>query len=283
MNKKTGTLYICSTPIGNLEDITIRAIKVLRKCDLIAAEDTRRTKKLLNYFDIDTPLTSYYSYNEHKKGRGLIKKLGEGLDIALVSDAGTPGICDPGAKLIKAAIQYGIDIVPLPGASAVITALSVSGMPTNKFIFEGFLASIKQKRRRRLQELADEERAVVFYESPHRLLDVLLDMYDILGDRNIAVIRELTKIHEEVKRDVLSEVIEHFKRERPKGEFTLVLAGAKEKKETLDTTVNDEEIIVKAEELVSKGMSVKDAVKQIASSLGISKRKVYNIVNKAGE
>ena len=279
MSKDSGTLYICPTPIGNLEDITLRALKTLKECDLIAAEDTRHTKKLMNYYDIHTPITSYYAHNEQKKGIKLIEKLKQGINIALVSDAGMPGISDPGSDLIKLAIEHDINIVVLPGASAVIAALIASGMPTDKFVFEGFLPSGKTKRRKRLKELTCEERTMVFYESPHRLIEMLKDIHDILGNRRAAVIRELTKLHEEIKRGALLEIIKYFEQQKPRGEFTIVLSGAQ--REKLNMPISSEEVITRVKEFTDKGMSTKDAVRKTAELFKIPKREVYDIVNKA--
>jgi 16S rRNA (cytidine1402-2'-O)-methyltransferase len=219
---KSGTLYVVSTPIGNLKDITLRAIEILKQVDIIAAEDTRRTKILASHYGIKSPLTSYFQHNRIKKTDFLIRLLKEGKDIALVSDAGTPGISDPGFAMIKRALEEGISIIPIPGPSAFLTALSISGLPTNKFIFEGFLSSKSSQRRRRLRELSKEKRTVVIYESPHRLLKILNDILEILGDVDIVCARELTKKFEEIRREKVSKAIEHFSNTRILGEFIII-------------------------------------------------------------
>jgi 16S rRNA (cytidine1402-2'-O)-methyltransferase len=221
----SGTLYIVSTPIGNLEDITLRALKTLKEVDLIAAEDTRRTKKLLNHYQIKTPLTSYFEHTSFKKAQSLISQLKRGKDIALVSEAGTPTISDPGYKLTKLAIENHIQVVPIPGATALITALSGSGLPTNSFIFEGFIPRKSGKRRNFFLSLKDQQRTLIFYESPRRLLSTLRDLLEVLGDRKIAIARELTKIFEEIIRGKTSEVIELLENKTIKGEITILVSG----------------------------------------------------------
>lgn len=225
---KFGILYVVSTPIGNLSDITLRAIETLKQVDLIAAEDTRHSGILLKNYSITTPLTSYHDFNKDKKGPELIQKLLSGNSIALVSDAGTPGISDPGYLLIKLAIENQIQIVPIPGPAAFISALVVSGLPTDKFSFEGFLPNKPQKRRRRLEELAQEKRTLIFYESPYRLLKFLEEVRQILGDRRICVARELTKKFEEIKRGAVSEVLGYFQQGKVKGELIIVVEGKKD-------------------------------------------------------
>jgi len=217
----TGTLYIVSTPIGNLKDITFRAIEVLKSVDLIAAEDTRHTKILTAHYGIKMPLTSYFEHNKITKGEYLIKLLKEGKTIALVSDAGTPGISDPGSHIIKLALENDIKIEQIPGPSAVICGLVLSGMPTGRFIFEGFLPSKPGARKNRLKEFLNEKRTIIFYESPHRLLKTLKDIHDIFGDIMVACLRELTKKFEEVRRQKVSELIEHFTKNKPLGEFVI--------------------------------------------------------------
>jgi 16S rRNA (cytidine1402-2'-O)-methyltransferase len=221
---KTGALYIVSTPIGNLEDITLRALRVLREVDLIAAEDTRHTRQLLSHYDIHTPITSYFEGNQIKKGERLIVRLKVGDAIALVSDAGTPTISDPGYRLVVQCIDADIPIVPIPGVSACITAASVAGLPLHNLGFEGFLSPKSGKRRRRLTELREEIRTLIFYESPHRLNRFLQDVLEILGDRRICVARELTKNFEEIFRGVVSEAVDKFQVTSPRGEFTVVIA-----------------------------------------------------------
>lgn len=216
-----------STPIGNLEDITLRALRILKEVDLIAAEDTRRTGLLLKHFGIETPLTSYFEGNELKKGEWLITRLKEGDRIALVSDAGTPGISDPGYRLVRLAIENGIPVIPIPGPSAIITALSVSGLPTDSFIFKGFLSHKSKKRRDQIQQLKKLRETLIFYESPHRIHQTLQDIFEILGDREMVLARELTKIYEEILRGKVSEVIRQIEDRKLKGEITLVISGKK--------------------------------------------------------
>ncbi|MEW6096729.1 MAG: 16S rRNA (cytidine(1402)-2'-O)-methyltransferase [bacterium] len=223
----TGTLYLCGTPIGNLEDITLRALRILKEVDLIAAEDTRVTQKILNYYQIKTQITSYHQHNRLKKGKYLIDLLQKGKNIALVSDAGMPGVSDPGHDLVCLAIENKIPIVPIPGPTAILTALVISGFPTRHFTFEGFLPSSRKKCRKLLKELKEEERVMVFFESPHRILKSLNDILEIVGNRQIAVMRELTKKFEEVIRGSISEVIDRFNLIPPKGELTIVLPGKK--------------------------------------------------------
>jgi len=220
---RIGSLYVVSTPIGNLQDITLRALEVLKSVDLIAAEDTRHTKILTSRYDIRTPLTSFYEHNKITKGRYIIEQLKNGKDVALVSDAGTPGISDPGTSIIKDVITNNIPLIPIPGPAALITALVVSGKPTHKFTFEGFLPSKSGGRRKRLKELAGEKRTVIIYESPHRLVKTLGDALEILGDREIVCARELTKKFEEVKRSKISELASHFTQNKPRGEFILII------------------------------------------------------------
>jgi 16S rRNA (cytidine1402-2'-O)-methyltransferase len=224
-NPEKGKLYIVSTPIGNMEDITLRALRILKEVDLIAAEDTRRTGLLLKHFDIEAPLTSYFEGNELKKREFIYSKLKEGKKVALVSDAGTPGISDPGFRLVQLAIQNQIPIVPVPGPSAVITALSVSGLPTDAFLFKGFLPHKSKKRKDLLKELEEVRETLIFYESPHRILETLSDILEILGDREIVLTRELTKVYEEIIRGKVSEILNQVGERTLKGEITLVISG----------------------------------------------------------
>lgn len=224
-----GTLFIVSTPIGNLKDITLRALEVLKDVNIIAAEDTRHTKILTGHYGITTPLTSYFQHNKVRKADMLIRLLKEEKDVALVSDAGTPGISDPGFVIIKKALEEGIAVTPIPGPAAFLTALSTSGLPTNKFVFEGFLSNKFSQRRKRLKELSKEERTVIIYESPHRLLKALQDMLEILGDVDIVCARELTKKFEEVRREKLSESIRHFSNTKILGEFIIMFHPVKQK------------------------------------------------------
>lgn len=218
-----GSLYVVATPIGNLKDITLRALEVLKEVDIIAAEDTRHTKILTNHYDITTPLTSYYEHNKITKGDYLVRLLKSGKDVALVSDAGTPGISDPGAHIINLAIKNGISVVGIPGACAFVLGLVLSGLPTDKFAFEGFLPNKSSARRKRLSQFKDEKRTIIFYESPHRILKTLYDILEIMGDVQISIMRELTKKYEEIIRDKVSALIQHFGKTKPRGEFLVVL------------------------------------------------------------
>ena len=227
MNALSGTLYLVSTPIGNLEDITLRALRILKEVDLIAAEDTRQTRRLLTHYEIHTPLTSYFEGNQQMKGNKLIERLKAGETVALVSDAGTPLISDPGYPLLRRCIDAEIPIVPVPGASAVVAAASVSGLPLHNFAFEGFLSPKSGKRKRQLGVLADEERTLILFESPHRLRRFLSDVLEVMGERDIVVTRELTKRFEEVFRGNVSEALEKFRDTEPRGEFTILIAGTR--------------------------------------------------------
>jgi 16S rRNA (cytidine1402-2'-O)-methyltransferase len=228
-----GTIYVVSTPIGNLEDITLRAIRVLQESDLIAAESVVHTKKLCSRYHIKTPLTSYNSHNQRYKGRVLIEKARSGLDIALVSDAGTPGLSDPGSLLVREAIDAGIPLVPVPGASASLTALSISGLPTDQFVFVGFLSRKKARRRRELEALKDEPRTMIFFEAPHRLVKTLTDLSEILGNRDIVLAKEMTKIFEQVMRGPAREVVSSLEDETIKGEYTLIVEGLDQQKKSI--------------------------------------------------
>ena len=228
-----GTLYIVSTPIGNLEDITLRALRTLKEVDLIAAEDTRHTSLLLKHFGIRTPLTSYFEGNELKKREFILSRLKQGDQIALVSDAGTPGISDPGFRLIRLAIENRIPVVPIPGPSAVIAALSAAGLPTDAFLFRGFLPHKSKKRRDLLQQLGEVKETLIFYESPHRISETLQDIFDILGDREIVLTRELTKVYEEILRGKVSEIQNQITGRKMKGEITLVISGKTRKLQDL--------------------------------------------------
>ncbi|MFV1950381.1 MAG: 16S rRNA (cytidine(1402)-2'-O)-methyltransferase [Nitrospinota bacterium] len=225
-NEEKGTLYIVSTPIGNMEDITLRALRILKEVDLIAAEDNRRTRKLLTHYNISTTMTSYHDYNKKRKGKELIKKLREGHNVALVSDAGTPGISDPAYHLIQLSLGEGINIIPIPGATAIIAALTISGLPTDRFVFEGFLPRKKgMKKKRKLKEIAEEDRTVVLYESPHRLAHTLGEMSSILGERRIVIAREMTKMYEEILRGNCESLVKDVKEREWKGEITIVIEG----------------------------------------------------------
>lgn len=230
-DSKKGILYIVSTPIGNLEDITLRALRILKEVDLIAAEDTRRTLLLLKHFGIQAQMTSYFEGNEMKKRESILSRLNEGDRVALVSDAGTPGISDPGYRLIRLAIEHSIPVIPVPGPSAVITALSVSGLPTDGFLFKGFLPNKSKRRRDLLKQLEEVRETLIFYESPHRLSETLRDIFDVLGDREIVLTRELTKVYEEVLRGKVSEIRNQIGEKKLKGEITLIVSGRTRKRE----------------------------------------------------
>ena len=272
-----GKLYICPTPIGNLEDMTYRTIRILNEVDLIAAEDTRHSIKLLNHFEISKPLTSYHEHNKDSKGGYLINKLLEGENIALISDAGMPGISDPGEDIIKQAIEHNIDIEVLPGATASITALVGSGLETAKFAFEGFLDRDKKVRRNQLEELKEERRTIIFYESPHRLKDTLKDMLKVLGNRRIAVNREITKKYQEIIREDIETVINIFNEKEVKGEFVLIVEGFKGEK----TVQNSYEDLTEREyviTLMENGMDKKDAIKTVCKDRKLKKDVVYKQV-----
>ena len=273
----SGKLYICPTPIGNLEDMTYRTIRILNEVDLIAAEDTRHSLKLLNHFEISKPLTSYHEHNKDSKGGYLINKLLDGENIALISDAGMPGISDPGEEIIKEAIENNIEIEVLPGATASITALVGSGLNTAKFAFEGILDRDKKTRRAQLQEVKEESRTLIFYESPHRLKDTLKDMLKILGNRKIALNRELTKKYQEVIREDIETAINIFDEKEVKGEFVLIVEGFTGEK-TIENTyddLNDREYVLK---LIEEGMTKKDAIKAVCKDRKLKKDVVYKQV-----
>ena len=273
----SGKLYICPTPIGNLEDMTYRTIRILNEVDLIAAEDTRHSIKLLNHFEISKPLTSYHEHNKDSKGGYLINKLLEGENIALISDAGMPGISDPGEDIIKQAIEHNIDIEVLPGATASITALVGSGLETAKFAFEGFLDRDKKVRRNQLEELKEERRTIIFYESPHRLKDTLKDMLKVLGNRRIAVNREITKKYQEIIREDIETVINIFIEKEVKGEFVLIAEGFKGEK----TVQNSYEDLTEREyviTLMENEMDKKDAIKTVYKDRKLKKDVVYKQV-----
>ena len=266
-----GTLYIIATPIGNLEDITLRAMRILKEVDVIAAEDTRHTRKLLDRYEIDTSMTSYHDHNKEEKAPVLIDKLLDGKNIALVSDAGTPGISDPGYFLINLAISENIPVVPIPGATAAIAALSISGLPTDRFVFEGFLPSKQTARKKRLKELEQEERTLIFYESPHRIMKTMQDILDVFGDRKAVITRELTKIHEETVRGPVSSVLKQLNKGVLKGEFTIMVHGATEGTE--QESISPGEYLKNL--MIHRGMSKKEAVQAAARELGLPKRAVY--------
>lgn len=276
-NKTEGILYICGTPIGNLEDITLRVLKILKEVKLIAAEDTRHTKKLLNHYQINTKVTSYYEYNKIKKATYLVEMLKNSQDIALVSDAGMPGISDPGYVLVNLALKNNIKIIPIPGVSALITALVVSGLPTDKFVFEGFIPRKIKERKRYFKSIENEERTIIFYEAPHRLKRALKDMLDVWGERKIVIARELTKMYEEIIRGKLSRVLSEINAKDIKGEITLVVQGGIKKKgnDIIDFLKNEcimEEYLKK---LKNQGYSNKDIIKIAQEKLNLPKNLIY--------
>ncbi|WP_414562226.1 MULTISPECIES: 16S rRNA (cytidine(1402)-2'-O)-methyltransferase [unclassified Anabaena] len=269
-----GTLYVVGTPIGNLEDMTFRAVRILQTVNLIAAEDTRHTGKLLQHFQIKTPQISYHEHNRTSRIPELLEQMGNGQAIALVSDAGMPGISDPGYELVTACIAAGIRVVPIPGASAAVTALSAAGLPTDKFVFEGFLPAKGQKRREYLESLETESRTLIFYESPHRLRDTLQDLATVWGsDRQIVMARELTKLYEEFWRGNIAEAIAHYNQREPQGEYTLVVAG------TPASQLQLSEAQLKAEllQLMSQGISRSQASRQLAKITSVPRRQLYQL------
>lgn len=276
-----GILTLCATPIGNLEDITYRAVRLLTEADFIAAEDTRHTKKLLNHFDIHTKLISYHEHNKIEKGKVLLEKLKDGKNIVLVTDAGTPGISDPGEDLVKQALEEGITVTSAPGAVAGITALIISGQNTRRFIFEGFLPSNKKERQLVLESLKNETRTVILYEAPHRLIKTLEILAEALGDRGITVTKELTKRYETVLKTSLIKAVQYYKEEEPRGEYVLILQGKdlkdieEEDKETWAQMSIESHMTI----YLNKGMDEKSAMKQVAKDRGISKRDIYAYIH----
>lgn len=271
----SGRLYVVATPIGNLADITLRAVRVLGEVDVVAAEDTRTTRKLLTHHDVHTPLVSYHRHNEDERTSQLLERLRAGESVALVSEAGTPSISDPGHRLVEAAIADGIPVEALPGPSALLTALVVSGLPTEGFVFDGFLPRRSSDRRRRLEAVAEEPRTLVLFEAPHRLDACLADVLDVLGDRQIAMCRELTKLHEEIRRGRVSEIIDGLKRYPVKGEIVLVVEGAEPAEPDLGAATDE------AVERVDAGESVRDAVRAVSTARGVSRRALYDRVLRA--
>ncbi len=275
-----GMLYLCATPIGNLEDITFRVLKTLQEVDLIAAEDTRHSIKLLNHFDIKTPMTSYHEYNKVDKARYLVEQMKNEVNIALITDAGTPGISDPGEELVRQCHEAGIKVTSLPGPAACITALTMSGLPTRRFCFEAFLPSEKtdkKERQRILEELKRETRTMIVYEAPHHLVKTLRDLYEVLGNRKITICRELTKKYETAFLTTFEEALEYYEKEEPKGECVIVIQGKsveeiqREEKESWENMSLKEHMAY----YESQGINRKDAMKQVAKDRGISKRDVY--------
>ena len=274
-----GTLYLCATPIGNLEDITFRVLRTLKEVDIIAAEDTRNSIKLLNHFDIKTPMTSYHEYNKVEKARTLVDKMLKGASVAVITDAGTPGISDPGEELVRQCHEAGIRVTSLPGPAACVTALTMSGLPTRRFCFEAFLPYDKKERKEVLSELASETRTIIIYEAPHRLKSTLKELSDVLGaDRRLSVCKELTKRYENVFLTTFEEACEYYDNNEPKGEYVLVIQGKsreiikQEEVKTWEAMTIEEHMKV----YTDKGMDKKEAMKVVAKDRGVSKRDIYN-------
>ena len=272
-----GKLYLCATPIGNLEDMTYRVVRTLQEADLIAAEDTRNSIKLLNHFEIKTPMTSYHEYNKIEKGKKLVEKLQSGMNIALITDAGTPGISDPGEELVKMCYESGLEVTSLPGAAACITALTLSGLSTRRFAFEAFLPTDKKEKQEILKELTNETRTMILYEAPHRLIKTLKELRDTVGNRKITICRELTKKHETAFATTLEEAISYYESNEPKGECVLVLEG-KSRTEIREEEISRwEEMSVEEhmEYYLSQGIEKKEAMKRVAKDRGVGKREIY--------
>ena len=272
-----GKLYLCATPIGNLEDITYRVLRTLKEVDLIAAEDTRNSIKLLNHFDIHTPMTSYHEYNKIEKAEVLIRKMQEGVNIALITDAGTPGISDPGEDLVRMCYEAGIEVTSLPGPAACITALTLSGLPTRRFAFEAFLPSDKKERQAVLAELVDETRTIILYEAPHRLIKTLNELLEVLGNRKMTLCRELTKKHETAFASTIEDILKFYETQEPKGECVLVIEGKSRAELVQEERAKWEEMTIEEhmELYLSQGMDKKEAMKAVAKDRGVSKRDIY--------
>ena len=273
-----GTLYLVATPIGNLEDMTFRAVRILKEADLIACEDTRTSRPLLSHFDIHTPTTSYHEFNKIEKADELLEKLLAGQNVAVITDAGTPGISDPGEELCAKCIEAGVSVVPVPGAAAAIAAVTSSGLSCRRFAFEAFLPKDKKKRRHILDELKNETRTIIIYEAPHHLRDTLDEIYDSLGDRRISLARELTKVHEEHLLMRLSEAIAYYRENDPRGEYVLVIEGKDIEEIEAEAKAQWEEMAIEdhMEVYLSQGLDKKEAMKAVAKDRGVSKRDIYN-------
>lgn len=276
-----GKLYLCATPIGNLEDITYRVLKTLREVDLIGAEDTRHSIHLMNHFEIKTPMTSYHEYNKVEKAKILVEQMKEGKNIAIITDAGTPGISDPGEEIVRQCYEAGIEVTSIPGPAACITALTMSGLNTRRFAFEAFLPTEKKERQRILEELKNETRTIVLYEAPHHLIRTLNELQKILGDREMTLCKELTKIYERAEKSTIEKLIEKYEETEIKGEYVLVIQGRsfeeiKKEEQEVYLQISIEEHMQK---YLSRGMDRKEAMKQVAKDRGISKREVYAQVN----
>ena len=277
MTNSKGTLYLCATPIGNLEDMTFRAVRILKEVDVIAAEDTRNSVKLLNHFDIHTPMTSYHEFNKIDKGQYLVKRLLEGENIALITDAGMPGISDPGEELVRMCRDAGVPVTAVPGACACVTALVISGRPTRRFCFEAFLPTDKKERRAVLEELKTETRTSIIYEAPHRLVKTLQELLNELGDRNITVCKELTKKHETGFETTLKEAVPYYEQNEPRGEYVLVLEGCSRQQMEQEAKDAWKEMSLGDHMKLyeEQGMNRKDAMKQVAKDRGVGKREIY--------
>ena len=272
-----GKLYLCATPIGNLEDMTFRVVRTLGEVDLIAAEDTRNSIKLLNHFEIKTPMTSYHEYNKIEKGKKLVEKLQEGMNIALITDAGTPGISDPGEELVKMCYEAGIEVTSLPGPAACITALTLSGLSTRRFAFEAFLPTDKKEKQAVLKELENETRTIIMYEAPHRLERTLQELLENLGDRRVTVCRELTKKHETAFTTTLEAAVRYYEENDPKGECVLVIEGRSREELRQEEVAKWEEMSIEEhmEYYLNQGVAKKEAMKLVAKDRGVSKRDIY--------
>lgn len=275
-----GKLFLCATPIGNLEDITFRVLRTLKEVDLIAAEDTRNSIKLLNHFEIKTPMTSYHEYNKIDKAYQLVEKMKEGKNIALITDAGTPGISDPGEELVRICIQEGIEVTSLPGPAACITALTMSGQATRRFVFEAFLPNDKKERAFILEELKHETRTIIIYEAPHHLIKTLEELYAVLGNREISICRELTKRYEETVKVTLEQALSYYGNHDPRGEYVLILAGKAREEINRELRESWEEFTLKEhmDYYEDQGIERKEAMKKVAKDRGISKRDVYKML-----
>jgi 16S rRNA (cytidine1402-2'-O)-methyltransferase len=273
----SGAIYLVATPIGNLEDITIRALNTLKSVDIIAAEDTRQTLKLLNHFEIKKPLISYHEHNQRESGEKLVAEAEAGKNIAIVTDAGTPGISDPGEGIVRLAIERNVKVFLIPGAAALIYGLVVSGISTARFVFEGFLPTDKKGKRERLENLKNEERTIIFYEAPHKLIRTLQDMYDNFGNRKIAMCRELTKKYEEIIRCTLSEAVAMYAEKKPLGEFVIVMEGKSKSEMEMEKQLEFEKITIEEhiQKFIASGMEKKEAIKAVAKERDLPKTEVY--------
>lgn len=281
MENNQGMLYLCATPIGNLEDMTYRVVRILKEVDIIGAEDTRNSIRLLNHFEIKTPMTSYHEFNKIDKAKYLVKQMQEGKNVAIITDAGTPGISDPGEELVRQCYEAGIKVTSVPGAAACITALTMSGLSTRRFAFEAFLPSDKKEKKQVLDDLKNETRTIVLYEAPHRLVKTLKELYDALGDRNITICKELTKKFENANKTTLSLALSLYECEEPRGEYVLVIEGKsfeeleeEDRAGWLDMTIEEHMSYYE-----NQGMNHKDAMKQVAKDRGVSKRDIYAAIH----